>query len=143
VSSVISAPSLICPLDNTDNSAMPDQVQDTLSSDKNKPNTAEGNESERGTSTVSATAKPLGCGAKESADVLYPLGSEMGGLSGVGGGEPSQRHSHLHSEVGVENVVETGLGREGSDVDGKKATPVDSPPMPTLPILRGGKPNGM
>ena len=143
MSSIISAPSLTGPPDNVDNSAMPDQVQDTLSSDKNKPNTAEGNESEQRTSTVSATAKPLGCGAKESADVLHPLGSVIGDLSDVEGGEPSQINSYLHSEVGVENAVEAGLGREESDVGGKEATPVDGPPTPTPSILQGGKPNGM
>jgi len=142
VSNVIPASSLISPLENVDNSAHPDQVQDSLASNQSELNTAYGNRSEQWKSTASATAKPLYCGAKESTDALPPLGSVIGVLSGVEGSEPAQRNSHLHSEVRVEGTTETGPTREGSDVGGKEAVPADDPPTSIPSIVQGGRPDG-
>ena len=52
----------------------------------------------------------------------------------VEGGEASQRNSRLHLEV--EAVVESGLSREGNDVDGEEVGRVD-PPVST----NSGEPN--
>ena len=143
MSGVISAPSLTAPPDNTDNAAVPDQVQDTLSHNQGELNTAEGSKSEQRKSTASTMAKPLCSGAKKSADTLPPLGSVMGVLSGVGGSELSRRSSRLRSEVGVEGVMETGPRQEGSDVCGKEAAPANDPPISVPSVLQDRKPEGM
>ena len=68
------------PPGNIDNSAIPDQVQGTLSSDKNKPNTTDENESGQWKSAASATVKLFLRGTKDSADVFPPLKSVVGCL---------------------------------------------------------------
>jgi len=140
---VIPASSLIGPLENVDNSAIPDQVQDTLASIQSELNTAEGNRSEQLRSTASATVKPLYRGANESADSLPPLGSVIGVLSGAEGSEPAQSNSHTHSEDDIEDTTKTGPGRGGSDVGGKDATPTDDPLTSIPPISQDGKPDSM
>ena len=62
----------------------------------------------------------------------------------VKGDEANQRNSFLHSEVGVEGVVESGPSREESNVDGKKAARDDvDPPTPAPLISNIGEPDGM
>ena len=131
------------PPDNADDTAVPDQVRDTLSSNQSKSNTVEGKKSKQWGSTASATAKPLSHGAKESADGLTPLRSVIEGISGVEGSEPSQRNSDSHSEVGVEGAVETGPSLEGSNINEKEGGPVDDSPTSTPSISQSGKPNSM
>ena len=143
MSGVISAPSLTAPPDNTDNAAITDQVQDTLSSNQSELNTTEGNKSGQRKSTAPTMAKPLRSGAKESTDALPSLGSVTGVLPGVEGSELAQRSSHLRSEVGVEGATETGPRQGGSDVGGKEADPVDDPPISVPSILQDRKPDGM
>ena len=65
------------------------------------------------------------------------------GEADVEGSEASQRDSYLHSEVDVESVVGSVPGREGIDVDGNEAAPVDDPPTPTPPISQSGKSDSM
>ena len=71
---------LIGPPDDTGSPAVPDQVQDTLSSGQGKPNAADENKLVPWKSTASASAKLLLRGAKESADAFPPLKSVVGGL---------------------------------------------------------------
>ena len=68
---------LIGPIDNADNPAIPDQVQDALDSSKDAP---EENRFELWKSTASATIKLLLRAVKESADSFPPLKSAVGGL---------------------------------------------------------------
>ena len=143
MSGVLSAPSLIAPPDNTDNTAIPDLVQDTLSSNQSGLNTAEGSKSEQRESTASGTAKPLCSGEEESVNAIPPLRSVIGVLSGVEGSELARRSSRLCSEVGVEGATETGPRQEGSDIGGGEATPVNDPPISVPSILQGRKPDGM
>ena len=68
---------LIISLDSVDDSAAPDQGQETLSPDQSEPNaTADENKWK----TASATAKLLLRGVKESSDAFPPLKSVTGGL---------------------------------------------------------------
>jgi len=71
--------SLIGFLDNADDSAVSDQVQEDLGSNESEPNAAEKSKS-NWKSTASATAKLLLRGVKESADAFPPLKSVTGGL---------------------------------------------------------------
>ena len=142
MSNVISAPSLIGPLDNIDNTANPVHVQDTPSSNQSELNAAEWNKSKQGEFTALAAVKPVCCGAG-STDALPPLKSDIGGLPGVEGSEPGQRNSHLHSDISVEGMMGTEPGREGSDVGGKEAIMVGDPPATSPLISRDGKPDGM
>jgi len=80
VNNVILVLSLIGPLDNSDDSAIPDQVQDALGSGKSELNTMDGNRPKQWKSTASATAKMFLRGIKESADAFPPLKSVVGGL---------------------------------------------------------------
>jgi len=50
---------------------------------------------------------------------------------------------NLHSEVGIEDVVEGGPSRDGGNLDWKAAAPVDDPPTSTPSISQSGKPNSM
>ena len=143
MSGVISAPSLITPPDNTDNTGVPDQVQDTLSSNQGELNTAEGDKSEQRKSTAPTMAKPLCTGANEPADALTPLGSVTGVLSGVRGSELAQRSLHLSSEVDIEDATEAGPCQEGSGVGGEGAAPANDPPISVPSILQDRKPDGM
>jgi len=58
-------------------------------------------------------------------------------------GEAHQRKPFLHSEVGVEDVVEGRLGREEGNVDGKKALVDADHPTSTPSISHIGEPDGM
>jgi hypothetical protein len=65
---------------------------------------------------------------------------QEGGKAQVGGGEASQRNSHLHSEV--EDVMEMRPSRGGNDVDREKVGQVDSPS--SIPsISHGREPDSM
>jgi len=66
-----------------------------------------------------------------------------GGKSEVEGSEASQRSSSMHPDIDIEDAMESGPIGEGSNVDGKGATPVDDPPTSTPSISRSGKPGGM
>ena len=143
MSGVISASSLITPPDNTENTAISDQVQDALSSYQSELNAAEGSNSERWKSTLSVTVKPLCSGEKESTDALPPPESVTGVLYGVDGNEPSQRNSHLRSDVGVQGPTETGPCQEGSDVGGREPAPANNPPASIPSISQDGKPDSM
>jgi len=72
-------PPLIVSLDNADDSAAPDQVQEVLSPNQSEPNAVDENKS-NWKSTASATAGLLLRGVKESADAFPPLKSVAGGL---------------------------------------------------------------
>ena len=65
------------------------------------------------------------------------------GEIGVEGSEASQRNLFVDSEVDTRSAVESGPSREGNDVDGKEAGPVDGPLTSTPSISRSGKPGGM
>jgi len=67
---------LIVSLDNADDPAAPDQVQEALSPNQSEPNAA----GENKWKTASATTKILLRGVKESADAFPPLKSVAGGL---------------------------------------------------------------
>jgi len=67
---------LIVSLDNADDPAAPDQVQEALSPNQSEPNAA----GENKWKTASATTKMLLRGVKESADAFPPLKSVAGGL---------------------------------------------------------------
>jgi len=70
---------LIASLDNADDPAAPDQVQESPGPNQNEPNVADENKS-NWKSTASATAKLLLRGVRESADAFPPLKSVAGGL---------------------------------------------------------------
>ena len=65
--------------DNVDDSVVPDQVQDTLSSGQGVPNPTDEKKFKQG-SAASATAKLILHGIKDSADAFPPLKSIVGGL---------------------------------------------------------------
>jgi len=76
---LIQLPPLIIPLDNPDDSAVSDQVQEVLSPNQSEPNAADENKS-NWKSTASATAKLLLHAVRESADAFPPLKAVAGGL---------------------------------------------------------------
>jgi len=64
-----------------------------------------------------------------------------GGEVGVKAGEASQRNPYLRS---VEGAAESGLNREGTNVDGGEAVLVDVDPPTSAPlILQVGEPDSM
>ena len=71
---------LIGHLDNIDNSATDNQIQDALSSGQSELDATDGKKFEQWKSVASATAKLFLRGAKESADAFPPLKSVVGGL---------------------------------------------------------------
>jgi len=71
---------LMGPAGNVGSPAVPDQVQDALSSGKGEPNATDENRFELWRSAASATVKLLLRAVKESADAFPPLKSAVGGL---------------------------------------------------------------
>ena len=67
-------------LDNIDISAIPDKIQDALSSCQSEQDVSDGNKFEQWKSVTSATAKLFLRGVKESVDAFPPLKSVVGGL---------------------------------------------------------------
>ena len=63
-----------------------------------------------------------------------------GGETDIETSEVSQRNSYLDPEVDIGVVVESGPSREGNNVGGKEAAPVDDPPTSTPLLLQSGKP---
>ena len=71
---------LIISLDNVDNSAVPDHVQESPHTDEGEPGAGDENKFGRWKSTVSAMTKLLLHGVRESTDAFGPLKSVAGGL---------------------------------------------------------------
>ena len=65
------------------------------------------------------------------------------GETGVEGSGASQRTSFMHSAVDVRSALESRPTREGKNVDGKEAAPVDDPLTSTPSISQSDKPNSM
>lgn len=65
---------------DVDNSAVPGDIQEALSSNQSEPNTADENEFDEWMSTASATAKSFLRGVRGSADTFPLLKSVVGGL---------------------------------------------------------------
>ena len=62
---------------------------------------------------------------------------------GVEGSKASQRNSFMESEVDIRSMVGRGPSREGSNIDGGEAVPVDDLPTNMPSISRSGKSGGM
>ena len=62
----------------------------------------------------------------------------------VEGGEAGQKNSHLHLDVDIGGLVESGPSQEGNNVDGTKVTLINvNRPTSTHPISHIGEPDGM